>query len=89
MLGEKPVFSRATKLSKPPGGAKTGQHQTELVLEALAPEALKRFIDIERASRQQDLKHVAGLYTHILISLDSHPDRYDEYDNAFARGCRR
>jgi len=80
-LGKKPVFSRANKLSKPPGRSKFRQQQTDLVLEGLTPESMNRFIEIEKPSQQYGPDEIAGLYTHILISLDQHPDRYKEYSD--------
>ena len=82
MLEEQPVFSRANKLSKPAGPLRNSeQHQTDLVLEGLTPESLNRFIEIEKPSQQYGPDEIAGLYTHILISLDHHPDRYTEYSD--------
>ena len=80
-LGEQPVFSRATKLSKPPGRSKFRQQQTNLVLEGLTPESLNCFIEIEKPSQQYGPDEIAGLYTHILVSLDQHPARYEEYSD--------
>lgn len=79
MLGEQPVFSRAKQLSSPPGGFKKKQYQTALYLEGLTPEAVDRFIEIERPSQKDDPDEIAGLYTHILLSLQNHKDREAEY----------
>ena len=79
MLDEQPVFSRASRLSDLPGGAAIRQHQAQLRLEGLTPEALKRFIEIEKPSQDYGPEEIAGLYTHILVSLDRHADRYTEY----------
>ena len=79
MLRTTPVFDRADKLSAPPGGFKKQQYQTDLTLEALTPESVQRFIEIERPSRKDDPDEIAGLYTHILLSLQNHQDRKTEY----------
>jgi hypothetical protein len=76
LLGERPVFSRATKLSDPPGSGGLRQQQIDLVLEGLTPESLDRFIAIEMPSQQYREGDVSGLYTHILVSLDQVRDGY-------------
>jgi rubrerythrin len=76
LLDQRPVFSRATKLSDPPGSGGLRQQQIDLVLEGLTPESLDRFIAIEMPSQQYRQGDVSGLYTHILVSLDQLPGGY-------------
>lgn len=80
MLKAQPVFSRANRLSNLPPDSAIKQHQIALMLEGLTPESLKRFIEIEKPSRDDDPDEIAGLYVHILLSLEHHPARYEEYD---------
>jgi hypothetical protein len=80
MLKAQPVFSRANRLSNLPPNSAIKQHQIALRLEGLTPESLKRFIEIEKPSRDDDPDEIAGLYVHILLSLEHHPARYEDYD---------
>jgi Ferritin-like len=79
MLGEQPNLARATELKKPPGRDGFAQATMPLTLEALTPEAVRRFVEIERPSQQYKPDEVAGLYTHILVSLQQHPQRETQY----------
>ena len=76
MLGEQPVFGRASKLRNPEPGAEIAEPQPSLKLEGLTPEALQRFIDIERPSPKEDPREVASLYKNILVSLQSGEGNY-------------
>jgi hypothetical protein len=79
MLGKKPNFERATELRKPPGRDGFRQLPMPLTLEALTPEAVSHFVEIERPSQQYKADEIAGLYTHILVSLQQHEKRETEY----------
>jgi hypothetical protein len=76
LLDQDPVFSRATKLSDPPGSGGLTHQEIDLVLEGLTPASLDRFIAIEMPSQKYRQGDVSGLYTHILVSLDELPDGY-------------
>ncbi len=86
LLDQRPVFSRATKLSDPPGSGGLRQQQIDLVLEGLTPESLDRFIAIEMPSQQYRQGDVSGLYTHILVSLDQLPGGYTNKEGEDVRG---
>ena len=40
---------------------------------------MSRFVEIERPSQQYKADEIAGLYTHILVSLQQHDKRDTEY----------
>jgi bacterioferritin (cytochrome b1) len=79
MLGAPPNLDRAKELKKPPGRDGFAQASMPLPLEALTPEAVARFVEIEKPSQQYTIDEVAGLYTHILVSLEQHPEREKQY----------
>jgi hypothetical protein len=71
MLGEQPDFGRASTLRRLEPNVELAQPQVSLRLEGLTPEALQRFIDIERPTTTKDPHEVSSLYTNILLSLQS------------------
>jgi rubrerythrin len=79
LLGEDAVFARAAELVRPT--TKGLQKTADLALEALTPDELAHFVEIERPSQQEYKKdeEIAGLYTHVLVSLDRHDKRLVEY----------
>jgi ferritin-like protein len=75
-LGAAPVFDRATELERLTGPSTPPLEPIPLRLEALTPKSLERFIEIERPSQAYKPDEIAGLYTHILVSLDRRPEEY-------------
>jgi rubrerythrin len=78
MLGAQPEFSRAVKLSNLPADSPLRPQNIDLVLDGLTPEALQRFIDVEQPSAVYGRDQIAGLYTHILLSLEDLHDGLEE-----------
>jgi len=71
------VVTRADELIRPREGKEP--ERIKLGLEPLTPGELDRFIEIEKPSKRYESGQIAGLYTHILVSLEQHPDRLTEY----------